>query len=92
MSADRVDIDELTGQLSLQDWRAARGGMYRALRELAAARASLDAVRNVVFTTGWGETDALATRDALYAALADDPHSAVNVQRRARWERLGRTP
>lgn len=43
-----VDIDALTERLSLQDWRAARSGVYKALRELARCRAREAAIRRAL--------------------------------------------
>lgn len=42
------DIDKLVGQLSLQDFRSARGGLYKALAELRELRAQFAAARAYV--------------------------------------------
>lgn len=36
-----VDLDRLTERLSLQDWRAARGDMYRVINEAREARSEV---------------------------------------------------
>lgn len=59
MNNEPVDIDDLVSRLSLQDFRGARGGLYRALRELKDARARAEAA----------EARAAALRAAIEAAV-----------------------